>query len=196
MFTSVSTWHRDSSAVTDTDWQPHAFSEGKYSTLLDINLHCLSLRYRKNYFLKINFCWSVVILRYRKKQGFPGGSDSKEAACKAEDLIPGSGRSPGEGNGHPLQYSCLENPRGQRSLVGYSPRGRRSRTRRATRTAVAVLQCAAGFTSGFHCAAKWLSYSYARTPSFLDFLPMKVTTERWVEFPVLYRRFSLLTYFI
>ena len=44
--------------------------------------------------------------------GFPGGSDGKESACKAGDLglIPGSGRSPGEGNGNPLQYSCLENP--------------------------------------------------------------------------------------
>ena len=38
-------------------------------------------------------------------------------------LIPGLGRSPGEGNGNPLQYSCLENPYGQRSLVGYSPMG-------------------------------------------------------------------------
>ena len=37
--------------------------------------------------------------------------------------VPGLGRSPGEGNGHPLQYSCLENPRGQRSLAGYSPWG-------------------------------------------------------------------------
>ena len=36
-------------------------------------------------------------------------------------LIPGSGRSPGGGHGNPLQYSYLENPRGQRSLVGYSP---------------------------------------------------------------------------
>ena len=44
--------------------------------------------------------------------GFPGGSDSKESACSKGDLglIPGSGRSPGEGNGNPLQYSCLENP--------------------------------------------------------------------------------------
>ena len=44
--------------------------------------------------------------------GFPGGSDSKESACDVGDLgsIPGSGRSPGEGNGNPLQYSCLENP--------------------------------------------------------------------------------------
>ena len=42
---------------------------------------------------------------------FPGSSDSKESACNAGDLgsIPGSGRSPGEGNGNPLQYSCLEN---------------------------------------------------------------------------------------
>ena len=43
---------------------------------------------------------------------FPGGSDSKASAYNAEDLgsIPGLGRSPGEGNGNPLQYSCLENP--------------------------------------------------------------------------------------
>jgi len=42
----------------------------------------------------------------------PGGSDDKESACNAGDLslIPGSGRSPGEGNGNPLQYSCLQNP--------------------------------------------------------------------------------------
>ena len=41
----------------------------------------------------------------------PGGSVSKESACNVEDSgsIPGSGRSPGEGNGNPLQYSCLEN---------------------------------------------------------------------------------------
>ena len=44
--------------------------------------------------------------------GFPGGSDGKESACNAGDpgSIPGSGRSLGEGNGNPLQYSCLENP--------------------------------------------------------------------------------------
>ena len=43
--------------------------------------------------------------------GFPGNSDSKESACNAgdPDLIPGSGRSPGEGNGNLFQYSCLEN---------------------------------------------------------------------------------------
>ena len=43
--------------------------------------------------------------------GFSGGSDGKESACNVEDLgsIPGLGRFPGEGNGDPLQYSCLEN---------------------------------------------------------------------------------------
>ena len=43
---------------------------------------------------------------------FPTGSDGKASAYNAGDLssIPGSGRSPGEGNGNPLQYSCLENP--------------------------------------------------------------------------------------
>ena len=42
----------------------------------------------------------------------PGGSDGKESACNVRDLgsIPGLGRSPGEGHGNPLQYSCLENP--------------------------------------------------------------------------------------
>ena len=43
--------------------------------------------------------------------GFPGGSDSKESACNAADMgsIPGSGRSPGEGNGYLLHYFCMEN---------------------------------------------------------------------------------------
>ena len=44
--------------------------------------------------------------------GFPSDSDSKESACNVGDTgsTPGSERSPGEGNGNPLQYSCLENP--------------------------------------------------------------------------------------
>ena len=54
-------------------------------------------------------------------RSFPGGSDGKESTCKAGDLGSnlGLGRSPGGGHGNPLQYSCLENPHGQRSLVGY-----------------------------------------------------------------------------
>ena len=48
----------------------------------------------------------------KEDRGFPGGSDGKESSCSGRDpgSIPGSGRSPGEGNGYPLQYSCLENP--------------------------------------------------------------------------------------
>ena len=51
--------------------------------------------------------------------GFPGGSDGKASVCNAGDpgLIPGLGRSPGEGNGNPLQYSYLENS------MGYNPWG-------------------------------------------------------------------------
>ena len=59
---------------------------------------------------------------------FPGGSDGKEFVRNAWDLgsiFPGLGRSPGGGHGNPLQYSCLENPHGQRSLAGCSPWGHR-----------------------------------------------------------------------
>ena len=57
--------------------------------------------------------------------GFHGGSGGKESACSVGDLgsIPGLGRCPGGGHGNPLQYSSLENPHGERSLVGYSPQG-------------------------------------------------------------------------
>ena len=60
-----------------------------------------------------------------KYLGFPVGSDGKESICNAGDLgsTPELGRSPGAGHGNPLQYSCLENPPGQRSMAGYSPRG-------------------------------------------------------------------------
>ena len=56
--------------------------------------------------------------------GFPGGSDGKEFTCNAGDLssFPGVGKSSGEGNDNPLQYSCLENPT-EMSLVGYRPWG-------------------------------------------------------------------------
>ena len=62
-----------------------------------------------------------------QQSGFPGGSEGKKSACNVGDpgSILGSGRSHGEGNGNPLQYSCLENPHGERSLVGNSPKGRK-----------------------------------------------------------------------
>ena len=54
-----------------------------------------------------------------QRMGFPGGSDCKKSTCNAGDpgLIPGSERVPGEGNGNPLQYSCMENSMDRR----YSP---------------------------------------------------------------------------
>ena len=57
--------------------------------------------------------------------GFSGGSNGKESACNVGNLglIAGLGRSLGEGHGNPLQYSCLENPHGHRSLAGYNPQG-------------------------------------------------------------------------
>ena len=53
-----------------------------------------------------------IFVYLRSLLGFPGGSDGKASACNVGDLgsVPGSGSSPGEGNGNPLQHSCLENP--------------------------------------------------------------------------------------
>ena len=63
-------------------------------------------------------CVCVYLYIYIIHGGFPGSSVSKESACSAGVLgsIRGSGKSPGEGNGNPLQYSCLENPRGRGAL--------------------------------------------------------------------------------
>ena len=76
---------------------------------------------------------------------FPGDSRLKNLPANAGDAgntgsTPGSGRSPGGGNGNPVQYSCLENPHGQRSMVGYSPWGHKeSDMTEHTHTAI---QCA------------------------------------------------------
>ena len=54
---------------------------------------------------------NIILDQTSLSMGFPAGSDGKESACNAGDLgsIPGLGRSPGEGNGNPLQYPCMEN---------------------------------------------------------------------------------------
>ena len=56
---------------------------------------------------------------------FPDSSENEESSCNAGDSrsISALGRFPGEGHGNPLQYSCLENPHGQKSLEGCSPWG-------------------------------------------------------------------------
>ena len=60
---------------------------------------------------------ATILRSLQRRIGFPGGSDSKESACNSGDAgsIPGSGRSPGEGNGNPLQCPCLENPMDRRA---------------------------------------------------------------------------------
>ena len=60
----------------------------------------------------------LIVLR-----SFPGGSRVKNLSVNAGDvgLISGSGRSPGEGNGNPLMYSCLGNPMDREAWQGYSP---------------------------------------------------------------------------
>ena len=71
----------------------------------------------------ISYMWLVLMTK-----GFLCGSDAKESAYNAGDLglIPGSERSPGEGNGNPLQYFLPGEFHGQRSLVGYGPWGWRA----------------------------------------------------------------------
>ena len=57
------------------------------------------------------FSSSWYFLVWNTASSFPDGLVDKESVCNAGDLVfPGSGRSPGEGNGNPLQYSCLGNP--------------------------------------------------------------------------------------
>ena len=60
---------------------------------------------------------NVFLKENKPSLGFPGDADGKESACNAGDLgsVPGSGRSPGEGNGNLLQYSCLENSMDRRA---------------------------------------------------------------------------------
>ena len=67
----------------------------------------------------------VELRTYRALKGFPGGLAGKESTCNTGDLgpIPGLRRSPGGGHGNPLQCSWLQNPHGQRSLLGYTPWG-------------------------------------------------------------------------
>ena len=83
----------------------------------------LPKRWHEETFWEVRTCSLFTMGNLSLTEGFPDSSVGKESACNAGDLgsIPGLGRSPGGGHGNPLQYSGLENPHGQRSLVGYSP---------------------------------------------------------------------------
>ena len=86
---------------------------------LDLSLSCcfsiLSLYYPLYSPFMFSFCFIKCFMVFQV-MGFFGGLDSKESACNAGDLssVPGSGGSSREGNGCPLQYSCLENPMDRR----------------------------------------------------------------------------------
>ena len=98
--------------------------------------HCIRFGLASSFLLELFICSSPVAyghlwtcgvhvsVAYLFAFSYHGGSDVKDSACNAGDLglIPGLGRFPGGRHSNPLQYSCLENPRGQRSLVSYSPR--------------------------------------------------------------------------
>ena len=100
----------------------HALLQGIFPTQ-ESNLQSLMFLASAGVFFTTSATWEALNLtRWDLTRIYVGGSDGKESACSAGNLglIPGLGRSPGGGHGNPLQYSCLENPHGQRSLVGYS----------------------------------------------------------------------------
>ena len=83
----------------------------------------LLMTIRMLYFTSSELTYLITgILSFLTTFTSPGGSDSKLSACSAGDWgsLPGLGRSPGGVHGKPLQYSCLENPHGQRNMVGNS----------------------------------------------------------------------------
>ena len=93
-------------------------------------------------------------------RGLPWWFSGKESACNADSgSIPGLGRSPGEGNGYTLEYSCLENPMDQKSLAGYSPQSHKELDMTEQLT-IALKK------------KKCISDVFTYIPSFLDFLPI------------------------
>jgi len=93
-----------------------------YNSILGTKIKSKRQLYSSHYHKKKTSCvWKELLtISYGSRN-----SDGKESTCYAEDLglIPGSGRSPGEGNGNPFKYSCLENSMDRGSWKGYSPWG-------------------------------------------------------------------------
>ena len=127
------------------------------------------------------FTWLLALPLYRyisNRWGFPGGSVVKNPPDNARDvsLTRGLGRSPGEGNGNPLQYSCLGNS--------------------MDRGAWWVTVHGAAKELGTIYTLKNTNNKYTYIHSFVDSIPLQVIMEYWVEFFVLYNRFLLVTYVI
>ena len=104
------------------DWNPH-----KAKFILKQYIQYLKTKSKENVIgLRVK-CWEVMVSLHRKCKFVVSliisSSAGEESACNAGELslILGLGRSLGEGTGYSLQHSCLQNPHGQRSLVGYSP---------------------------------------------------------------------------
>ena len=120
-FPCLGTWPPTSGSPHPGTWSPPSGSPGTRTwTPTSRSPHGgtqspSSIQNQKSHFLLWELTPSKKIrflLRQKVHQDFPGGSDGKASVYNAGDLgsIPGLGRSPGEGNGNPLQYYCLENP--------------------------------------------------------------------------------------
>ena len=121
-------------------------------------------------------CTKLIGKGEGEKMGFPSSSDGKESACNAGDpgWIPGLRSPPGAGIGYRLQYSCLENPHGQRSLEGFSPRGHKesdTAERPSTIQHIVASQSCVSFCLQQSKSAIGSHYSLCG-----DFLPIQATT--------------------
>ena len=120
-------------------WDPYSLNVGAFDIVPEVSEIVLSSFHSfhfillfRSYFHHFIFQFTDLFFCFRYSViGFPGGSEVKASACNAGDLgsNPGSGRSPGEGNGNPLQYSCLENPMDSRAWWATVHGVAKSRTR-------------------------------------------------------------------
>ena len=111
--------------------------------------------------------------------GFPGGSDAKESIYNEGDLgsIHGIGISPGGGHGNPLQYSCLENSHGQRSLAGCSPWGRKE-SDTIEWLSIAQTHLLKLIQMRFQTSVYPCKYLFHTWPTWLIFLKVTITSSR------------------
>ena len=146
--------------------------------------------------------WVFVLTFYWTFSGFyccflglPRWLSSKASTCQCKRLgdtgsVPGLGSSSGGGSGNSLQYSCLENLMDRETwwATVHGVLKESGKTEHSTAHIAALQWCV-----NFCYTSKWISHTYTYCP-FLDFFPMWVTIKHWVEFSVLYSRFSLVIY--
>ena len=110
-----------------------------------------------------------IIMLPTSERGFPHSSVGKESACNARDpgSIPESWRSPGEGSGNPLQYSCLENPMDREAWLATVHRVAKSRTHWATSLSLSLLH---HFIFPWFCFGKFICLQSSRDPTIFSIL--------------------------